>query len=142
MDQAVYVWIGLIILFLVIEAATLGLTTIWFTIGAIFSLLAAVFGWALEVQIGIFFVISVVLFFFTRPVALKYLKVGHVKTNVNAVIGKTGVVTQSIPENERGQVKVSGQIWTAIGQNGESMEKDEEVEVVAIEGVKLIVKRI
>ncbi|HBN83380.1 MAG TPA: NfeD family protein [Clostridiales bacterium] len=142
MEQITYVWVGLIILFLIIEASTMGLTTIWFTIGAIFALIAAGFGWAIEVQITIFIIISLILLIFTRPIALKYLKVGHTKTNVNAIIGKTGIVIIPIPEKDRGQVKVGGQIWTAIGLDGESMDLHEEVEVVAVEGVKLIVKRI
>lgn len=142
MGQIIYIWLGLIVLFLIIEAATLGLTTIWFTIGSVFALIAASLGWSLEVQIIIFIIISLVLLIFTRPIAIKYLKVGRTKTNVNAVIGKTGIVVMPIPEKDRGQVKVGGQIWTAIGLDGESFDKDEEVEVVAVEGVKLIVKRI
>ncbi len=142
MDNLVYVWVGLIVLFLMIEGATMGLTTIWFAIGSIFSMLAALFGWSLQVQIGLGIIVSFILFFFTRPVALKYLKVGHVKTNVNAIIGKTGVVHLDTTENERGQVKVNGQIWTAVSKDQTPLKKGTEIEVVAVEGVKLIVKKI
>lgn len=142
MQQIIYIWIGLIVLLLIIEAATLGLTTTWFAIGALFAILAAAIGWGIEVQIIIFLIVSFVLLIFTRPIVVKYLKVGHTKTNVNAIIGKTGVVTVPIPENDRGQVKVGGQIWTAVSVDSEPIEKDTEVEVVAVEGVKLVVKRI
>ena len=78
---------------------------------------------------------------FTKPFVNKHLKVGVNKTNVDSIIGQTGRVKKEIHKFDTGLVKVSGQIWTAISSNNEIIEEDVEVVVMAVEGVKLIVKR-
>lgn len=141
MDNAyIYVWLGLIVVLVGIEAATVSLTTIWFAGGALMALILALFKLPLLVQIAAFLVVSIIMIIFTRPVAVKYLKVGAQKTNVDALIGATGLVTVDISEYKPGQVKVKGQVWTAVSKSGESIPADTEVAVLAIEGVKLIVK--
>jgi len=135
------IWTALIIIFVIIEAATLGLVAIWFAAGSIFALIFSLldFGWI--VQVLIFAVSSGVLLLFTKSFVNKHLKVGVNKTNVDSIIGQTGRVKKEIHKFDTGLVKVSGQIWTAISFNNEVIEEDIEVVVMAVEGVKLIVKR-
>jgi len=134
-------WTVLIILFTVFEAATLGLTSIWFAVGALASLIASVMGFDIITQIIVFIIVALVLLIYTRPIAKKVLKAGHNKTNADALIGRQGFVTKMIQPHETGLVKVSGQVWTAKCVDNEVINVDENVEILAIEGVKLIVKR-
>ena len=133
-------WIIAVIDLCILEAATLGLTAIWFAIGA---LAAAVFaytgaGWLLQVMV--FIVVSAVSMLYTRPIVRDKLKVRNTPTNLDRIIGQTAIVTETIDnENGRGQIKVGGLIWTARAENGEIIEKDEHVIVKAIQGVKAIV---
>ena len=135
------IWTVLIIVFIVIEAATLGLVAIWFAAGSIFGLIFSLLDFSWIVQVFIFAVSSGVLLLFTKPFVNKHLKVGVNKTNVDSIIGQKGRVKKEIHKFDTGLVKVSGQIWTAISFNNEIIEEDVEVVVMAVEGVKLIVKR-
>lgn len=135
----IYVWLGLIIVLTIIEAATVSLTTIWFAAGSLLAFFVALLGLPLGVQIAVFLVSSTLLIIFTRPIALKYLKVGRERTNVESLIGETGLVVMDITPHATGQVKVKGQLWTAVSKNGEPIHKGSEVIIDAIEGVKLIV---
>ncbi|NLL97297.1 MAG: NfeD family protein [Clostridiaceae bacterium] len=141
LDNAyIYAWLGLMVILIGIEAATVNLTTIWLAGGSLVAFILALFNLPLWLQITAFFVVSIVMIIFTRPIAVKYLKVGTQRTNVDALIGTTGLVTMDISEHKAGQVKVKGQIWTAVSESGESILADTEVDILAIEGVKLIVK--
>ncbi len=140
-DTNIIVWVGLIIAFTVIEAATMGLTSIWFAAGALAGLIAAAMGFGLPIQIIVFLVVAVVLLVYTRPIVKRLLKVGHNKTNVDALIGENGFVLQEMTASQNGLVKVKGQTWTAKSMDNETIAVDDQVEIIAIEGVKLIVKR-
>lgn len=134
-------WLAVVIALLICEILTLGLTTIWFAGGALIAFLAALAGANSWVQIILFLVISIVLLVLTRPVAMKYLNRSREKTNVDAVVGKTGIVTVDIDNLKgEGEVTLSGQPWAARTEGEETIAKDSLVEVVAVEGVKLIVK--
>lgn len=136
-------WLAVIILSIVIEAATLSLISIWFAIGAVLCLICSWLGINFHIQIAIFFVSSFALLFFTFPIAKKYLKVGHTKTNAESLIGEIGIITEQIDNYEnKGLVKVSGQIWTAKSNTGEPIKEGDKVEILEIKGVKLIVKKI
>jgi membrane protein implicated in regulation of membrane protease activity len=135
------VWIALIIIFAVLEALTMGLTTIWFAGAALIALLAAMIGLSVPVQIGVFLISSALLIYFTKPLAKDFLHIGSEKTNVEAVIGLDGPVTKGIERYATGQVKINGQIWSALSEDGEPIEVGVKVQVVAVEGVKLIVKK-
>lgn len=134
-------WTILIIVFTVAEAMTLGLTSIWFAVGALAALIASALGFNLFVQFLAFLLVAFVLLYYTRPLAKKIFKVGHNKTNIDALIGKKGYVVQPITPQNNGQVKLGGQIWSARSTEHETYEVGEEVQVIAIEGVKLIVAR-
>lgn len=138
----VYFWLGIMVLTGILEVITLGLTCIWFTAGAAVAWIASLFGAPVWIQILLFFVISIVLLLFTRPIVVKYMKVGSNKTNVEAIPGKLAVVIETIqPVEGAGQVKLEGQVWSAKPEDGISViEAGTPVSVVAVEGVKLVVK--
>ncbi|MFR5888088.1 MAG: NfeD family protein [Oscillospiraceae bacterium] len=134
------VWAAVMLVFLIIEGATAGLTCIWFAIGALAGLIAALFGAPLWLQIVWFFVISVVTLYFTRPLVKKYVNSKSQPTNADMVIGKEALVTEAIDNVEgAGAVAVGGKVWTARSDNGSPVEVGKIVTVLRIEGVKLIV---
>lgn len=141
MEFAVY-WLIALIVFLVIEAVTLGLATIWFAGGALVALIAAMCGAGLGIQVASFLVVSLVLLIFTRPFAVRFLSKDTLKTNVNRVIGMEGVVTEEISNLAgTGKVSLGGNIWTARTENeGGTIPVDAVVAVLRVEGVKLIIK--
>ena len=133
-------WLAAVVVLLVIEIATLGLTTIWFAGGALIAGIAAVAGAGRVVQFVLFLIVSLI---FTRPIAMRYLNTNRTRTNAESLIGKEAVVTQTIENlKNQGQVIVGGIEWTARTDDNEKMiEKDTVVEIERIEGVKLIVKK-
>lgn len=138
-----FIWIGIAVIFGIIEGATMGLVTIWFTVGAGVATVAAAFGAPIPVQIAIFAVVSVVLLIFTRPLLKQKLKVGKEKNNVDQYVGQTGMVIEDIEPFTQGRIKLKSLEWAAIGQNPElGIKKGCEVKVVKIEGVKAIVEPI
>lgn len=137
------VWLLLLVILIVIEIITLGLSTIWFAGGALAAFIASLFNAPLLVQIVLFLAVSILLLIFTRPIAVKYLNRTRVKTNVESLIGKKAVVSEKI-ENIRsaGHVTVNGLEWMARSLDDEEIiEKDEIVRIVRVEGVKLMVER-
>ena len=138
--DAALIWIAIAVIFAIIEAVTLGLLTIWFTIGAVCAAVVVWLGGGVALQVVVFLVVSVVLLYFTKPLAQKKLKIGNVKTNVDALVGEVGLVTEEIRPFDTGQVKAAGQIWTALAELREqSIPVDARVRIVRVEGVKLIV---
>jgi membrane protein implicated in regulation of membrane protease activity len=136
-------WLVVFLVLLIIEIFTLGLTTIWFALGAIGAFVSTLFHAEIIVQVVIFFVVSVVSLIVTRPIALKYFSNNTVKTNVEEIIGKQAIITESILDgNNNGKAKLNGEMWIARSEDGSYIQADETVEIVAVEGVKLIVKKI
>ena len=135
-------WLIALVVFLVIESATLGLATIWFSGGALVALIAAMCGAGIVIQIVLFLVVSLVLLFFTRPLAVRFLNKDTLKTNVDRVVGMEGVVTEEISNLAgTGKVSLGGNMWTARTENeGGTIPVDAVVTVLRVEGVKLIVK--
>ena len=134
-------WLILFVIFLLVEIITMGLTTIWFAGGAIVAYITSFFAGEV-VQIVVFFVVSFLLLFTTRPFAKKFINSKSEKTNVDAMAGKIGTVTEDIDNiSSKGKVVISGETWTARAENGEQMKKGQLIEVVRVEGVKVIVKK-
>lgn len=142
MEQMEIIWLALTAVLLIIEIATLGLTTIWFAAGALAAFFAALLGMNQGIQIGVFVVVSVVLLFFTRPWAVKYLNTKTIKTNTEALVGKTARVIVDINNlKSQGQVVINGLEWTARSSDDTVVFKTgDAVTIVGIEGVKLIVE--
>jgi len=137
-----WIWIGLTVLFAIIEAVTLGLTTIWFAIGALVLIFLSFLPIVFEVQVLIFLAISACLLFFTRPLAIKKFKTGRVKTNVDSLVGKNALVIKQITEFDSGEIKVNGLIWTARTEEGSTITLGEgtKCEIVRIEGAHAVVR--
>ena len=137
------VWLAVAIVLLVVEIITLGLTTIWFAGGALVACVAAALQADFLVQMMLFLVVSVVMLFFTRPVAMRYMNKNRTKTNSESLVGKEAVVLQEINNlKASGQVQLNGIEWTARAENMEDViEKGAIVCIKKIEGVKLIVRR-
>jgi len=140
-DTLSIIWAVLIVCFTLVEAFTLGLTSIWFAVGSLAALIASALGFNITIQIVSFIVVAIVLLIYTRPVARKIFKIGQNKTNIDALIGKNATVIKVILPMEVGQVKLNGQIWSAKGDEHETYGIGDLVEVLAIEGVKLIIKK-
>lgn len=135
------VWVVLMVVFLVVEAATAGLTCIWFAVGSLAALIAALFDAQLWLQIVWFLVISFVTLYFTRPLVKKYVNSRSHPTNADMVIGKEALVTEDIDNVEAtGAVSVGGKVWTARSADGGRIKSGAVVSVLRIEGVKLIVE--
>lgn len=136
-------WLGAFGVLLLIEILTLGLTTIWFAVGALAAFLLALVQVPLLVQIVVFIVVSVVMLVFTRPIMTKYLNKKTTKTNAESLVGRKARVL--IPINNlksEGQVMVNGMEWTARSTKDEvTFQKDEMVRIAGISGVKLIVEK-
>ena len=131
------VWLALFILLLIIEIATMGLTTIWFA-----AFIAGLLGCGLAVQIGLFLVISVLLFVFTRPIAVKYFNQDRQKTNADRLTGQEALVTEAIDTLQaQGTVVVNGQEWSAkTNETDGKIAKGSVVVIDEIQGVKLVVR--
>lgn len=135
-------WLVIFLVLLVIEIFTLGLTTIWFAIGAVAAFIAALAGAGIIVQVVLFFAVSIITLIATRPIAVRYFSKNTEKTNVEGIIGRSAVITQRIPDKDTtGKASLDGELWTARSLEEESLEEGELVEIAAVEGVKLIVRR-
>ena len=110
----VTIWLAVLVVCVGIEIATMGLTTIWFAGGALVSAILAALNAPLWLQIVAFFVVSLILLYLTRPVAVKYFNKDRVKTNVESLIGRQAIVISEIDNLQGiGQVTVGGQEWSA-----------------------------
>lgn len=137
----IFFWLGLLLLFIILEAATVALTCIWFALGSLAALISAAIApdlWWL--QILWFIVVSAVSLIATRPLVRKHLNTKKAPTNADRVLDMEGVVREKIDNlSAAGIVFVDGKLWTARSENGETIEKDTLVTIHRIEGVKLIV---
>lgn len=136
------IWMALVIIFLVVELVTVGLTTIWLAGGALVAFILAAVGADFWIQLVAFFVVSFVLIFFTRPIAVKYFNPRRTRTNSEELIGEIIKVTRRIDNRSaEGTALAKGLEWTARAVSDDMIiEKDTLVKVIRIEGVKLIVE--
>ena len=111
--------------------------------GALLALIAALFGFNTIVQVVLFCIVSGVLLFVTRPIAVKYFNKTRERTNADRLIGRTAVVTQDIDNTHgTGEVVVAGMIWTARASvENHRISKGDTVEILSISGAKLIVRK-
>ena len=140
MDNLLWVWLGIILFTLILEFLTSDMVAIWFTFAAIPSFILSLLKVNGIVQIVTFVVISLVLLLMTRPFVMKYFKTNEIKSNVDAIVGQTGVVTKEITPDTVGRVKLRTSDWSAIAKT--TITVGEHVRVLDVEGVKLIVEKI
>jgi membrane protein implicated in regulation of membrane protease activity len=133
-------WLVLLIVFLMVEAQSVTMVSLWFGAGALAALIAALCGGEFWLQIVIFFAVSIVLLASLRPLARKYFTPRITKTNVDSVIGSEGLVTAKIDNiTAQGQVKLGAMEWTARSTSGDPIPAGTLVKVDKIEGVKVFV---
>ena len=132
-------WLIVFLVLLAIELATVNLVTIWFAVGALVSLFVSYFVDNVIIQTAVFIVVSLISLLLTKPILRKFKVVNFEPTNSDRYIGKKGDVVKRITPKEKGEVKVLGTIWTATSD--ETLEVGDEIEVLKIDGVKLIVKK-
>ena len=140
MNWAAITWLVLMILFLVAEASTISLVSLWFAFGCLAALLVSLFGGAVWLQMTLFLVVSAIMLIALRPVVRKYLVPRLSPTNVDSVIGTKGFVTSHIDNvTASGQVKLGAMFWSARSTTGAEIPEDTLVRVDRIEGVKVFV---
>lgn len=142
MNELMIFWLVLLIVAIVAEVLTLGLSSIWFAGGALVAILAAILQAPIWLQVVLFFLVSLLLLFFTRPIAVRYFNKDRVKTNVESMVGRQAVVISEIDNIQGiGQIALSGQEWSARSVDDRvKIPVGSIVDVVSISGVKLIVK--
>ena len=141
MEAEAIAWLILLCLFLLVEIATLGLTTIWFAGGALVAFITALCGLDVIVQILVFFILSVILLIFTRPLAVNYFNKNRVATNTESLIGAEAKVVETINNRENtGVVNLNGLDWTARSVDNQIIPAGTIVRLVKIAGVKAIVE--
>ena len=140
MKLAAFVWLGLMILFLIAEGATVSLVSLWFAAGAVVAMFAALLGAGIWLQTGLFLVVSGALLLMLRPIVRRYLVPKITATNVDSLVGATGLVTVAIDNvTASGQVKLGAMEWTARSTTGENIPQGALIRVDRIEGVKVFV---
>lgn len=133
-------WFIAMVVLMIVEFSTVSLTSIWFALGALAALIAALCGAPIWLQVVWFLVVSVLALIATRPLVKKYINGKTTPTNADMLMGQTCVVTEPISNlSETGAVKIGGKVWTARSEDGTVFAPGEKVVAVRIEGVKLIV---
>lgn len=126
-----------------LECMTAGFLVIWFGVGALFAMIASLFIESLAIQVGVFAVVSSILILLTKPLVKKFIQKEDEKPNVYTVIGKTALVTKDIDSDKgTGQVKVDSDTWSAKDIDNGNISMGSKVEIIKVEGVKVIVKKI
>ena len=142
MNWTAIVWLALLILFFIVEASTVTVVSIWFAAGSLAALIASMLGAPTWLQTVLFFVVSVALLLALRPVTKKYFTPRLTKTNVDSVIGCTGVVIHPIDNIAGvGNVKLGGMEWSARSTSGDTIPEGTVIRVDRIEGVKVFVSK-
>lgn len=134
-----FIWMISFIVLVLIEIFTINLVTIWFAIGALVSFFVSLCTENIGLEILIFIVVSLITLLFTKKAVNKIKDKEMIPTNLDRVIGQTGIVTEKIKPLEPGEVKVDGKKWTAIAD--EEIDINDEVKILSINGVKLKVEK-
>jgi len=140
MNWAAIVWLVLTVVFLIAEAATVTVISLWFAAGALSAMTAALLGGGIWLQTGVFLAVSAIALTALRPLVRKYLTPKLTATNVDSVIGSVGIVTAAIDNIQAvGTIKLGAMEWTARSTSGEQIPAGTRVKVDRIEGVKAFV---
>lgn len=132
------IWFVLIFAFLIIEALSFNLITIWFAFGSLCAFISTYFTNNLIIQIAVFTFFTIISLIFTKPLLDKFINKNVTKTNIDMIIGKIGIVTKEINELSPGRAKVSGKDWMAVSNS--HIDEGKKVRVLKIEGAKIIVR--
>ena len=139
---AVWGWLIFAVVLMVIEMLTMGLTTIWGAGGALAAAVTSLLTDSLLWQVLVFAVVTLFLVIVTRPLAVRKFNNRTIRTNVDALIGKSAVAESDVDELNRGEVRLDGKVWVAVPAKGSAeIRKGDIVKVERVEGVKLIVSK-
>ena len=133
------IWLLIIVLAVILEEHTAELVSIWFAVGAIVGIVGTLLNWPIHFQIIAFAVVTLVLVLATRPLAKKLTKNSEIKTNASRLIGMKGKLTKAITADEKGEIKIDYQYWTAQSVDNKEIAKDTIVVVKDIVGNHLVV---
>ena len=137
----VYVWLGLIVAFIAVEAATVNLVSIWFIGGSVAGLVCAILGAPTLLQFAVFILVSALLLALLRPLLKKYLRVKPSRTNADRLLGQEALVTEDIDNlRETGAFRINGVLWTAKSVDDTQIPSGSRVVIARIEGAKVYVK--
>lgn len=140
MNWAAMIWLVLTVVFLIAEAATVTVISLWFAAGALAAMAAALLGGGIWLQAAVFLAVSAIALTALRPLVRKYLNPKLTATNVDSMIGSVGIVTAPIDNiASAGQIKLNGMEWTARSTSGKPIQAGIRVTVDRIEGVKAFV---
>ncbi len=141
MNWAAIIWLGLMVIFLIVEAVcAIHLVSIWFAAGALVAAVAAMLNASLWLQVTLFLVVSCVILALMWPFVKKFLNPSLQKTNLDSIVGTEGLVTADIDNlTAQGQVKLNGMEWTARSSSGKPISAGTRIRVDRIEGVKVFV---
>ncbi len=134
-------WVIVALVFGAVEVFTTGFWFLWLSLSAFIIAFATQIGWMdnLNFQLLMFSCFTLLFLFFTRPIVVRFIKSNDTPSNVNALVGQKGKVIEPIDPLHYGQVKVNGEVWTAMST--EQIEADTHIIVTGIDGVKLVVTR-
>ena len=136
------IWLVLMAVFLIMEAATVQLVSTWFAVGALAAMVVSLLGAEVWLQLVVFFALSIVLLILLFPMARKHLKPKLVATNADALVGRLCIVTEEIGPLEGGRVKLGDVSWSALVETGESIPVGSQVKILRIQGAKVIVEAV
>lgn len=134
-----WIWLGLTVVLIVIEAITSGLTTIWFAAGSFLMIFASLLKLPLPLQLILFVAVSLLLLIFTRPILKKKLTIKKTALNTDALIGQKAIVTKDISELEKGVIKINGIEWTAASEDKKSIPAGSTCVIKEIKGATAVV---
>ncbi len=137
------VWLAAMIILIIIEIITVGLTTIWFAIGALVAIIISMLGGGIILQLTVFLLVSLGMLIFTRPLAIRYINNSRTRTNYEGIIGKVVRITQDV-DNIAGQGRavVNGQEWAVRSVDERcKITAGSLAKVVDIKGVRLVVEK-
>lgn len=136
-------WLIISGILFVIEIITISFFAFWPGLGALFAAISCIFTDNIVIQTAVFVITSTIMIIFMKPLAKKLFAVKDIPMNNKVLIGKNGIVTQTINNiDSRGQIKVNGELWSAISSSDEEIEKGATIIIEDVKGVKLIVKRV
>ncbi|MBR6072637.1 MAG: NfeD family protein [Acholeplasmatales bacterium] len=142
-NYMIWIWLGIFVFTVILEAITQDLVSIWFSLGSLASMCVS-FGVPYWVEIIVFVVVSSITLIFTRPLVKKLTDRQIVKSNTDEFVGKKVKVVSDVDKYDGGEIKINGIIYTAIlpEEESETISKDSIVEIVTIKGNKLVVKKV
>ena len=138
-----YIWLAGVVVFAIMEAATISINFVWFAFGSLSAMIAAMCGAQLWLQLVVFVAVTGFALYFTKPLVKKYLQGKYQPTNADRIIGCEGIVLETVNNTENvGQIRVNGQIWSAKSQDNSIIAQGEMVKVISITGVKALVNKL